>query len=239
MKLLVIKVELQTMDMAEVKVGPPLVDCGAMGSFLSRNYVEHNQLTTCKLSFPIPVYNMDGSPNESGSITEIVDVILHFDSHSERTTFAVTNLRRQDIILGLTWLEEHNLEINWQTQKVSMSCCPIKCHMCQAELQEEQKAFQKSVKDIQTCRAGPTPTFLEDKSEFALDSETLYPESTLDLEALNLGSEMIHVSQTTSQRLAEAHQKSLPTEVVVPKYFQGFMDVFAKELFDALPNQKV
>ena len=43
----------------------------------------------------------------------------------------------------------------------------------------------------------------------------------------------------TSQRLAEAHQKSLPTEVVVPKYLQGFMDVFVKESFDALPNRKV
>ena len=129
-KLLVIKVEIQTTDTAEVKVGPELVDCGATGSFMSQNYVECNRLTTCRLSHPIPVYNMDGLPNESGSIIEIVDVILHFNGHSERTTFSVTNLGRQDIILGFTWLEEHNLEIDWQTQKVSMSHCPSKCHTC-------------------------------------------------------------------------------------------------------------
>jgi len=99
-----------------VKAGPALVDCGAMGSFMSQNYVECNRLTTHKLSHPIPVYyNVDSSPNESGSITEIVDMILWFNGHSERTTFTVTNLGRQDIILGFTLLEEHNPEIDWQT----------------------------------------------------------------------------------------------------------------------------
>ena len=116
--------------MVEVKAGPALVDCGATGSFMSWNYVECNWLNTCKLSQLIPVYNVDGSPNKSGSITKVVDAILHFNGHSERTTFAVTNLRRQDIILSFTWLMDHNLEIDWQTQKVSMSCCPSKCHTC-------------------------------------------------------------------------------------------------------------
>jgi len=147
-KYLVIKVEIQTTDTTEVKSGPALVDCGATGSFMSRNYIECNQLTTCKVSQLIPVYNVDGFPNESRSITEIVDAILHFNGHSKRTTFTVTNLGRQDIILRFTWLKEHNPEIDWQTQKVSMSQCPSKCHTCQAELQEEQKAFWKSAKDI-------------------------------------------------------------------------------------------
>jgi len=78
--------------MAEVKVGPALVDCGSTGSFMSWNYIERNQLTTCKLGWLIPVYNVDDSPNERGSITKIVDTILCFNGHSERTIFTVTNL---------------------------------------------------------------------------------------------------------------------------------------------------
>jgi len=50
---------------------------------------------------------------------------------------------------------------------------------------------------------------------------------------------MIHTSQTTFQRLAEALQKSLPIEAAIPTYLQGFQDVFSKESFDALPNWKV
>ena len=33
---------------------------------------------------------------------EIVDVILRYKGHTERTSFAVTSLWKQDIILGFT-----------------------------------------------------------------------------------------------------------------------------------------
>jgi hypothetical protein len=143
-KSLVIKVEIQTTDMAEVKAGPALVDCGATGQFMNRAYVERHRLTTRKLQRPIPVFNVDGSPNEAGSIREIVDVILRVNGHTERTTFVVTNLGKQDIILGFTWLEEHNPEIDWQTRQVKMSRCPTKCHACQAKVREEQKETCKT-----------------------------------------------------------------------------------------------
>ena len=43
---------------------------------------------------------------------EIVDMILWYNGHMERTSFAVTNLGKQDIVLGFTWLQEHNPEID-------------------------------------------------------------------------------------------------------------------------------
>ena len=52
---------------------------------------------------------------------EIVDAILHYEGHMEHTPFTVTSLGKKDIILGFTWLEEDNPEINWQTQEVAMS----------------------------------------------------------------------------------------------------------------------
>ena len=48
-KSLVIKVEIQTTDTAEVKSGPTLVDCKATGQFMDCDYVEQNRLTTRKL----------------------------------------------------------------------------------------------------------------------------------------------------------------------------------------------
>jgi hypothetical protein len=122
-KSLVIKVEVQTTDMAEVKSSPALMDCGATGQFMDCAYVERNRLTTQKLHHPISMFNVDGSPNEAGSITEIVNAVLHYNGHMKQTSFAVTSLGKQ----------EHNPEINWQTHKVLMSHCPDKCRMCRAE----------------------------------------------------------------------------------------------------------
>ena len=76
------------------------------------------------------MYNVDSSPNEAGQISEVVDVVLCYKTHSERTLLAVSSLRRQNMILGYTWLKDHNLEVNWQTGEVQMNRCPLRCEGC-------------------------------------------------------------------------------------------------------------
>jgi Retroviral aspartyl protease len=129
-KSLMIKVEIQTTDTVEVRSSPTLIDSGTTGLFMDQRYVECYKLTTRKLQLPIPVYNVDGSPNEAGAITKAVKVILRLNGHAEQVNFAVTNLSKQNLILGFTWLQEHNPKINWQMGKITMSHCPDRCHTC-------------------------------------------------------------------------------------------------------------
>jgi len=78
-------------------------------------------INTQSISHPILVYNVDGSPNEAGQISKVVDVVLRYKTHSERTLLAVSSLRRQNMILSYTWLKDHNPEVNWQTREVQMN----------------------------------------------------------------------------------------------------------------------
>ena len=80
------------MDTAEIKSGPALIDCGATSQFMDQDYMEHNWLSTQKLQHAIPVFNVDGTHNEAGSIMEVVDTILQYNGHMERMSFTVTNL---------------------------------------------------------------------------------------------------------------------------------------------------
>jgi hypothetical protein len=73
------------------------------------------------LTKPIPVYNVDGTANDAGAITDIADIILRYENYSEHTQLAVTRLGKQSLILGYNWLHNHNPEINWQTKVVKMS----------------------------------------------------------------------------------------------------------------------
>ena len=158
---LTVKVALQSMDTGEVFSTPALVDYGAIGQFIDRGYVEKNCLNTRKLIRPIPVFNVDGTRNEASSITEVVDAILHFEDHTERTTFVVTSLGSQALILGYTWLAEHNPKIDWQTRKVKMSRCPTKCQTCQkeetAECRERTAKARADAECIRKIRMGPFP----------------------------------------------------------------------------------
>ena len=95
--------------------------------FIDVEFVRAEKLQTCHLLHTIPVYNIDGIPNEAGSIKEEVDLICNYGDHTELATFSVTSVGCLAIILGHTWLVKHNPEINWHTGEVNMTCCPESC----------------------------------------------------------------------------------------------------------------
>ena len=80
---LTLKIELQTTDTAETKSVTALLDSGATGMFIDREYVKKSGFTTRMLSNPIPVRNVDGTPNEAGSITDVVELNLRYRNHAE------------------------------------------------------------------------------------------------------------------------------------------------------------
>ena len=69
-------VTLQTTDTGEMHTMPALLDCSATGLFVDTQYVRDTWMSTRTLARPIPVYNVDGTLNEAGSIREVIDVIL-------------------------------------------------------------------------------------------------------------------------------------------------------------------
>jgi len=91
-----------------------MVDTGATGDFINQDFVTQVKLPTRKLSQPIPVYNVDRMLNEAGSIRKVVDMIMTYDRHSECILLAVTHLGKQSMILGFTWLDKHNPEIDFR-----------------------------------------------------------------------------------------------------------------------------
>jgi predicted aspartyl protease len=141
---LTVDVEIESTDTAVKRCTQALIDCGATGCFIDIEWVKLNNIPICPLSKPIPVYNVNGTANDAGMITDIANIILCYENHSECTQLAVTCLGKQSLILGYNWLQNHNLEINWQTKDVKMSRCPIQCSTCRIEDKREAKV-QKSM----------------------------------------------------------------------------------------------
>src|SRR5258707_15746404 len=83
-----IQVELTSLpSLASVSMSA-LLDSGATGMFINRSFVQKHQLETTPLPQPVLICNVDGSPNENGSVMEEVHVILHFGCHSKRAHLA-------------------------------------------------------------------------------------------------------------------------------------------------------
>jgi len=105
-------VEIGTTDTSELHSVKALLDCGATGSFIDRDFVRSKGMNTWTLSQNISVFNVDGSPNEAGQITEVVDVVLHYKTHSKRMLLAISGLGKQSLILGYDWLKNYNPKID-------------------------------------------------------------------------------------------------------------------------------
>jgi hypothetical protein len=132
-----IDIEIETTDTGIKCCTRLLVDCGETGLFMDTEWARANNITTCVLTRPILVYNVDGIPNEGGAIREIADVILQYNGPTEHTQFVIMQLGKQSMILGFTWLHEHNPKINWQTKEVRMSCCPMCYDTCRLDAKRE------------------------------------------------------------------------------------------------------
>jgi hypothetical protein len=73
---LVVEVEIESTDTTVKRRTQALIDCGAMGCFIDIEWAKLNNIPTRPLTNPIPVYNVDGTANDAGMITDITDVVL-------------------------------------------------------------------------------------------------------------------------------------------------------------------
>jgi predicted aspartyl protease len=162
---LAVDVEIESTDTAVKRCTQALIDCGATGCFIDIEWAKLNNIPTRPLTKPIPVYNVDGTANDAGAITDIADIILRYENHSERTQLAVTQLGKQSLILGYNWLHNHNPEINWQTKDVKMSHCPLQCSTCRVEDKRDAKMRKLTTSQINACRLGAFPRMAEEDED--------------------------------------------------------------------------
>lgn len=89
-----------------------LIDSGAEGQFIDSDFVKKHDIPTLPLPQPIPVRNVDFSPNHSGPITHCAWRNIFCEGKRTWTKLLVTSLGKQSIILGLPWLRRHNPKID-------------------------------------------------------------------------------------------------------------------------------
>jgi len=233
--------------MSELHSVEALLDCGATGSLIDRDFVGSKGMNTQTLSHNIPVFNVDGSPNEAGQISEVVDVVLCYKTHSERMLLAVSRLRKQNLILGYDWLKDHNPKINWEKGEVEMTCCPLRCEGGRVLWKEQTRQKRIELRALRSCRDGPTPLLQEELEPEEEPPQTHHPSWELGdrLFLIHLLPEPdpvdLRATTTTSQRLAEGARRSVETQAAatpLPAYVVEFRSVFTKEDFDILPEHR-
>ncbi|KZT00069.1 uncharacterized protein LAESUDRAFT_638140, partial [Laetiporus sulphureus 93-53] len=79
-----------------------LVDSGAKGMFINESFAKKAGLHLLKLQKEVKIRSVDGRT-------------VHAGMYEWNDDFLVIDLGKEDVIIGNTWLHDHNLIINWQT----------------------------------------------------------------------------------------------------------------------------
>ena len=97
---LLLPVKIRTTDTSELYSIKALLNSRANESFINRDFICSKGINTWTLSYNIPVFNIDGFPNEVEQISKVMDILLRYKTHSERMLLAVSGLGKQSLILG-------------------------------------------------------------------------------------------------------------------------------------------
>jgi len=138
------------------------------------------------------------------------------------------------MILGYTWLKDHNPEVNWQTGEVQMNCCPPRCKGCHVIRKEQALRKKVEAKAVNICRSGPPPEHVEDSEEdetpLQMCEVEYEPGDKLFMMRIlsELAVENLHATSTISQKLAEGACRASETRkglIPLPNYAKEFESV--------------
>uniref|UniRef100_A0A670JXT1 ribonuclease H n=1 Tax=Podarcis muralis TaxID=64176 RepID=A0A670JXT1_PODMU len=114
--------------MVPVRLYPPgepwiltqaLVDSGATRSYMDAAFAAHHQVPLQNKPEPVQVEAIDGRLLRSGAVTrETQPLVLCLQQHREVRTLDIASMPRFPLVLGMDWLEAHNVQIDWVNRTV-------------------------------------------------------------------------------------------------------------------------
>lgn len=114
-----------------------LLDSGAYSCFIHHKFARDNNIPTYRLKQHIKVFNTDSSENRQGTIKEYAQIPLKIRNHKHIQTLLVTNIGKQDILLGMNFLKQHNPTINWEKGYLDFDNYPRTCEIKHSPIEDE------------------------------------------------------------------------------------------------------
>lgn len=89
-----------------------LLDSGAYSCFMHYRFVQDHKLAMRPLKRQVRVFNADATENKKGLITHYARCQVRIGNHTSWQSFLIAEIGHHDIIIGISFLCEHNSEID-------------------------------------------------------------------------------------------------------------------------------
>jgi hypothetical protein len=108
-----------------------LIDCGATGiAFIDKDFIHHHEIPLTPLQYPRSIEVIDGRPISSGEITHVANTHMSILEHREPLSMFATKLGHYPIVLGIPWLELHDVTIRFSSRVLTFASdyCSRNCN---------------------------------------------------------------------------------------------------------------
>ena len=222
-----------------------LVDSGATTNFIDKEYVVKHNLVTDKLPRPLEVRNADGTPNVAGRITTYIRAYVALGDHKSKMLFYVTELGNKDMMIGHTFLKQHNPEIDWRNGEWEFTRCPKSC--ATKARKRKRQVFVAESDELQLSTGLPWENSLDEYGSECPHNPYLNwaahdgPGDRLQMEVIaELVTDHPHVAETHDEDLIfpEDDEDTSNWKSRVPEWLHEFGDVFSKKKSERMPARK-
>jgi len=191
-----------------------MMDSGATALFISRRFIEGNRIRTYPLPRQIPLFNIDGTKNRAGGISQAAHLRLEIGGWSHWEDFLVTDLGPENVVLGLPWLRKVNPNVDWTggTMKIG------------ADREEGEKSKQHlgSTKTIAT-------TMLEKVEANRIQRKQWWKEGMLEEPSEEVWCAAGFTYSTELAGKAGEGKQKRSLEEIIPEEYQQYAKVFSEE----------
>jgi len=185
-----------------------LLDSGATGLVMSKEFARRHKFKRTKLEKPVYVRNVDGTLNYAGPIVDTVEVKIFFKGHKERMSIDVIGGQKWSVILGMSWLRHHNPEIDWKTEEVKMTRCPDECGKKWKAGRQMKPGWKKQEEREEKRRSA--------------------------IEEVKMIERIVEEKEDDEEDLIELRA----TDKMVPRRFHKYLKVFEKKDSERMPTRK-
>jgi len=244
-----------------------LIDSGATGiAFIDKDFARHHQLTLTPLQNPRSLKVIDGRPISSGDITHTTTITLLINEHQEQLPMFVTKLGHYRIVLGIPWMDLHDINIRFRSHTVtfgsqycSTHCFPKKSDMnsSNSTLNLTSKVAQKyepavsvgagnigartftshpNPHEIQVDNFQDIPKTFPKKIQIAALSGRSFRRVAYK-QKLTIFSISLH-EINSALGMEEKTKKKLVLEDYIPKEYHDFLPLFSEALAKKLPPHR-
>ena len=93
------------------------IDSGAIGNFIHPRFIAQKNIPTSKRETILSLVSVTGEKFFDSDST--ANVNLTINRHLEQIPLEVAPIGRHNIILGLPWLEKHNVQVDWRNKTIT------------------------------------------------------------------------------------------------------------------------